>query len=39
MAQDLLDDWLINAWEGRRGGLRNPPSISVLDACRGHFSE
>jgi hypothetical protein len=39
MATDLMEDWMKNVKERRPGDLRNPPSMLVLDAFRGHVSE
>jgi hypothetical protein len=39
MTVDLMEDWVKNVWERRPGALRNPPSMLVLNAFRGHLSE
>lgn len=39
MTSDMMGDWQKVVWERRPGALRNPRSMLVLDAFRGHTTD
>jgi hypothetical protein len=39
MTADLMENWVKKVWERHPGGLRNPPSMLVLDVFHRHLPE
>lgn len=39
MTNELMEDWVKIIWNKRPGALRNPSSILILDAFRGHLTD